>query len=99
VTRENRHARGWRTGFTLIELLVVIAIIALLMSILMPALNKVRQQGRMVACLANLKTWNLNAAMFTETNDGKFWKSDNGSPGFWFTRYMDDNIKDWKTNK
>jgi prepilin-type N-terminal cleavage/methylation domain-containing protein len=99
VTRENRHARRWRTGFTLIELLVVIAIIALLMSILMPALNKVRQQGRMVACLANLKTWNLNAAMFTETNDGKFWKSDNGSPGFWFPRYMDDSIKDWKTNK
>ena len=88
-----------RRGFTLIELLVVIAIIALLMSILMPALNKVRQQGRMVACLANQKQWNLNAAMFTETNDGKFWKSDNATPGYWFPRYMDNSLKDWVTNK
>jgi prepilin-type N-terminal cleavage/methylation domain-containing protein len=88
-----------RRGFTLIELLVVIAIIALLMSILMPALNKVKQQARMVACEANLKQWNLQAAMFTEANDGKFWKSDNATPGYWFPKYMDTSLKDWVTNK
>ncbi len=88
-----------RRGFTLIELLVVIAIIALLMSILMPALHKVREQGKMVSCLANCKQWNLTAAMFTEANDGRFWKSDNGTPGYWFPRYMDNTTKDWRTNK
>ena len=43
------------TGFTLIELLVVIAIIALLMAILMPSLQRVRDQAKTIACQSNLK--------------------------------------------
>lgn len=88
-----------KRGFTLIELLVVIAIIAVLMAILMPALRRVKEQGRMVSCLATLKQWNIIAAMYTEANDGKFWDSEPGQPAYWFPRYMDDDIKDWKTNK
>jgi prepilin-type N-terminal cleavage/methylation domain-containing protein/prepilin-type processing-associated H-X9-DG protein len=61
-----------RRGFTLIELLVVIAIIALLMSILMPALGQVKKQAQAVGCQANLKQWGLIFVMYTDYNHGKF---------------------------
>jgi prepilin-type N-terminal cleavage/methylation domain-containing protein/prepilin-type processing-associated H-X9-DG protein len=63
---------GKHRAFTLIELLVVIAIIALLMSILMPALSRVRQQARTVACHARLRQWNLYFTMYTEDHAGYF---------------------------
>lgn len=85
-------------GFTLIELLVVIAIIAVLMAILMPALRRVREQGRMISCQGTLKQWNLIAAMYTEANDGKFWDSDPGTPGYWYVKYLDERYKSWKRN-
>lgn len=61
-------------GFTLIELLVVIAIIALLMAILMPALQRGRKQARTVACLSNLKQWSLIFNMYTDEHNGHFHK-------------------------
>lgn len=56
-----------KQGFTLIELLVVISIIAVLMSIMMPALNKVRQQARATICMTSMR--NLGAAAMTYSAD------------------------------
>jgi len=69
-----------RRAFTLIELLVVIAIIALLMSILMPALQRVRKQSKEVVCRSNLRHWGLIWSMYCSENKDKFMKGGYVSP-------------------
>jgi len=59
------------SGFTLIELLVVISIIALLMSILVPALKKTKERARTVVCLSNERQQGLAMFMYAGANDGK----------------------------
>ncbi len=84
-----------RKAFTLIELLVVIAIIALLMSILMPALSRVRKQARGVVCQSNLKQWGTIWAMYTDDNNGLFpTRTDNS--GRWINVLFDYYYKDPK---
>jgi len=58
-----------KRGFTLIELLVVIAIIALLMGILMPALQRVRKQARTVYCISSLKKIGIAMTSYAFEND------------------------------
>jgi prepilin-type N-terminal cleavage/methylation domain-containing protein/prepilin-type processing-associated H-X9-DG protein len=60
-----------RNAFTLIELLVVIAIIAILMAILMPALNRVREQGKRASCLNNCKQLALSWNLYADDYDGR----------------------------
>jgi len=68
----DRESERVLTGFTLIELLVVIAIIALLMAILMPALQRVKKHANAVGCQSNLHQWGLYFAMYTDENNGYF---------------------------
>jgi len=69
-----RTSLTYPAAFTLIELLVVIAIIALLMSILMPSLSKVKSQAKSVLCRQRLAQWGIIMKLFTEDNDGFFFE-------------------------
>jgi prepilin-type N-terminal cleavage/methylation domain-containing protein len=61
-----------KRGFTLIELLVVIAIIGLLLSILLPALKKAKEQARAIICRSNLHQWGMIWKLYTDDHDGNF---------------------------
>jgi prepilin-type N-terminal cleavage/methylation domain-containing protein/prepilin-type processing-associated H-X9-DG protein len=79
-----RHESGRKhqgMGFTLIELLVVIAVIAILMSILMPALQRAREQGKRSICLGNLKNLTLAWVMYADDNNDKLVNGDSGEYG------------------
>jgi prepilin-type N-terminal cleavage/methylation domain-containing protein/prepilin-type processing-associated H-X9-DG protein len=67
-------------AFTLIELLVVIAIIAVLMAILMPALNRVKEQGERIVCESSLKTLQLCWSMYAGDNEEKIVNGAGGTP-------------------
>lgn len=67
-----------RRAFTLVELLVVIGIIALLIAILLPALNKARRQAQLTVCMSNQKQLVNALLMYCADNRGCF----PGGPGF-----------------
>lgn len=66
----NRHVQRHPCGFTLVELLVVIGIIALLISILLPALNKARDSASNVACKSLLRQYAMASQMYVNDNKG-----------------------------
>ncbi len=65
-----RRPTSVRYAFTLIELLVVVAIIAVLMAILLPALNGARERAKEVACLSNLRQIGVGIRIYADENNG-----------------------------
>jgi prepilin-type N-terminal cleavage/methylation domain-containing protein/prepilin-type processing-associated H-X9-DG protein len=84
-------------GFTLIELLVVIAIIALLMGILMPALQKVKEKAQDTVCKTNLSNIGLGITMYLQDND--FYLADAGRTNSFFWYNDDGTFRDIPTGR
>jgi prepilin-type N-terminal cleavage/methylation domain-containing protein/prepilin-type processing-associated H-X9-DG protein len=88
-------------GFTLIELLVVIAIIALLMSILMPAVERAKKQAKYVICQSNLHQWSIVWELFLGDHKGRFMSGDewgelmDGRSGAAYEYGVDDHDHSW----
>lgn len=91
------------TGFTLVELLVVISIIALLLSILMPSLQKVRESAKAVVCLSQMKQLSTAVYLYSASNNGWALPSSATSGGqmpqagpLWFMRLKQQKYIDYK---
>jgi prepilin-type N-terminal cleavage/methylation domain-containing protein/prepilin-type processing-associated H-X9-DG protein len=81
--RKINPTKRMKTGFTLIELLVVIAIIAVLLSILMPAMRRVKEIARESACKSNLRSIGLAVQMYLDDYERKIPDTESANRHLW----------------
>ena len=86
LRRKTGTIKPFQSGFTLIELLVVIAIIAILASLLVPALVAGKVSVRKSLCLNNQRQMALSTQMYGDDHDGAFPKADNADHTLWIKR-------------
>jgi prepilin-type N-terminal cleavage/methylation domain-containing protein len=79
MNKKYRIIRNSRHGFTLVELLVVLAIVAILASLLLPALARAKERGRRAVCLSNLSQLLKACTMYAMDNEDKFFAASHGS--------------------
>ena len=72
TSNRNRFPEASRTAYTLVELLVVIAIIGILVSLLLPAVNAVRQASRRTACMSNLRQVGMAMEQYLDVHQDRY---------------------------
>ncbi len=93
-----KQPRKWFRGFSLVELLVVIAIIALLISLLLPAMRKAGYQARLVQCASNLRQIGMGMIMYANENRRWFPVAAMTSPVDWRSPEIPVRYTTWEIN-
>lgn len=88
----NHRERGYKNGFTLIELLVVIAIIAILGSMILPALSRSKEKAKRIACTNNIRQLTLASLMYAGDNRDQFEEAGSANAPYWVKQKFRDSL-------